>query len=150
MCAIEITCSHVKQREFHLAKTASIILLMMFFIMGSMAFGAVPAKNIGNTALLKEALKVQMPFIVNQGQVADTQVLYYAKTMGGTVYIKEEGEIIYFFPGPDASRGGIFQEKLVNGLKTRPVGSEISKARVNYFIGKDKQQWKKVTCFHTR
>ncbi|RLC16871.1 MAG: hypothetical protein DRI24_07300 [Deltaproteobacteria bacterium] len=142
MCAIETTCSHVKRYEFHLVKTASIILLMMFFVMGPMAFGAVPAKNIGNTALLKEALKVQMPFIVNQGQVADTQVLYYATTMGGTVYIKENGEIVYFFPGSDASRGGILQENLVNGLKTRPVGSDTSRAKVNYFIGKDKHQWK--------
>ena len=110
--------------------------------MGSMAFGAVPAKNIDNAAVLKGALKVQMPFIVNQGQVPDTQVLYYAKTIGGTVYIKKNGEIIYFFPRSDTSKGSLFRENLVNGLKTCPVGGDISRAKVNYFIGKDERQWK--------
>lgn len=148
MCATKTTCSHVKQPEFHLFKIAGIILLMIFFAMGSMAFGAVQADNpvsskeTDRAAILKEALKVEMPFIVNQGQVADTQVLYYAKTMGGTVYIKENGEIVYFFPGSETSKGSILRESILHGSTTRPVGLDPAAAKVNYFIGKDKLQWK--------
>jgi parallel beta-helix repeat protein len=156
MCATHKTCSYIKQREFHLVKKTGIIFLVMFFVAGSMAFGAVQAKNIANpknmdnAAVLKQALNVQMPFIANQGQVPDKQVLYYAKTMGGTVYVKESGEIVYFFPRSDASKGGILQENLVNGSKPRPVGNETSRARVNYFIGKDRHQWKtNLSTYHS-
>ncbi|MBF8275474.1 MAG: hypothetical protein HW390_547 [Candidatus Brocadiaceae bacterium] len=48
---------------------------------------------------------LQMPFIANNGQVAE-QVRFYAKTFGGTVFVTKEGDIVYALPeGRDVPAG---------------------------------------------
>src|SRR5450756_1462350 len=35
----------------------------------------------------QSAIPLSVPFIQNQGQIADAQVLFYARTFGGTAYV---------------------------------------------------------------
>ncbi|MBI2437740.1 MAG: PQQ-binding-like beta-propeller repeat protein, partial [Lentisphaerae bacterium] len=46
----------------------------------------------------------RVPFIQNQGQIADAKVLFYARTFGGTVYVTAEGELVYVLPRSDDGR----------------------------------------------
>ena len=45
--------------------------------------------------LIEKAVKIQIPFIANEGQINDDRVKFYAETFGGTIYITKRGEMIY-------------------------------------------------------
>jgi len=47
--------------------------------------------------VMQKTRKLQMPFIVNNGQI-DEKVKYYAMTLGGSVFITKDGEIVYSMP----------------------------------------------------
>lgn len=119
--------------------------------------------NTGKSFKEKETLevqKLQMPFIVNKGQV-DKRVLFYVQTFGGTVFVSKNGEIFYALPegrqGSDGSRdregsqaqrcpaedamGIALKEQLVGGKINEIKGVSKSVATVNYFTGNDPSQW---------
>jgi hypothetical protein len=45
--------------------------------------------------IVKDVDRLQVPFIGNQGQLADKSVLFQAQTFGGTFFVTGDGEIIY-------------------------------------------------------
>ena len=110
-------------------------------------------------AMAQKAMKLQMPFIANEGQTAD-DVRFYAQTFGGTAYVTNKGEIVYSFlqkdkkkredikhgnRGPrhsDETKGWSLKESLVGAMAAEPQGKDQVSSTVNYFIGKDKSQWK--------
>jgi hypothetical protein len=119
--------------------------------------------NTGKSFKEKETLevqKLQLPFIVNKGQV-DKRVLFYVQTFGGTVFVSKNGEIFYALPegrqGSDGSRdregsqaqrcpaedamGIALKEQLVGGKINEIKGVSKSVATVNYFTGNDPSQW---------
>ena len=53
-------------------------------------------KEADKQAMVQKVLKLQMPFIANQGQVSK-EVSFYAKTFGGSAYVTQKGEIVYSF-----------------------------------------------------
>lgn len=48
--------------------------------------------------ILNKVSSLQIPFIENQGQIKDAHVKYYAKTLGGTIFITKDGEMVYSLP----------------------------------------------------
>ena len=105
-------------------------------------------------AILKKTIKLQIPFIVNEGQVGK-EVSYYAKIFGGTAYVTQKGEMVYSFleskpkdkalattSTPQNLKGVTLKETLVGAAITIPQGEEQSAAKVNYFIGNDESKWK--------
>jgi len=54
--------------------------------------------EIEKKELHDKVISIQVPFIENQGQIKDERVKYYAKTLGGTVFITYEGELVYSLP----------------------------------------------------
>ena len=57
--------------------------------------------------VIQKTAKLQMPFIANNGQTNE-RVKFYANTFGGTVFVTEDGEIVYALP---ASRSGELGDK---------------------------------------
>ncbi|MFZ0449586.1 MAG: hypothetical protein WAL98_10100 [Desulfatiglandaceae bacterium] len=55
-------------------------------------------EKVDKKAVIQKVMKVQMPFIANEGQMGK-DVRFYAKTFGGTVYVTKTREIIYSFQG---------------------------------------------------
>lgn len=155
-----------QSRKGNLFKNLGVIfstLVLTTFFTGTLAFGDVtPSTGLdkqANKILLEKAFKIQMPFIENQGQIADEQVRFYAKTFGGAIYVTKEGEMIYSFvksesnhsprkrhveSKPDSAITQIFtfKEKLVGASIRSPEGSEKGETKVNYFIGNDPAKWK--------
>ena len=101
-----------------------------------------------------------MPFMVNQGQV-DEQVLFYANTFGGTVFVTKEGAVVYSLPAvgagrqsgnPGSSKPGALcaapsktaylKEELVGGKVTDIRGLAESAAKISYYKGNDPSKWK--------
>ncbi len=52
----------------------------------------------------QKVLKLQAPFIANDGQT-DEKVRFYAKTFGGTVFVTKEGAIVYALPNNSSELG---------------------------------------------
>ncbi|MCK4732178.1 MAG: SBBP repeat-containing protein, partial [Methanophagales archaeon] len=53
---------------------------------------ASPAAAVDETAILENAVKLQVPFIENQGQIEKEAVRFYARTFGGTLFVEDSGE----------------------------------------------------------
>ena len=76
--------------------TFSIVLSLLFCF----AFPLFAQEGTGkpsNKAVNQKIGKLQIPFIANEGQ-ADKKVAFYANTFGGTVFVTNEGEIVYSLP----------------------------------------------------
>src|SRR3989304_3532531 len=63
-----------------------------------------PAIKPTNQEFAMKTARLQMPFIANNGQM-DEQVIFYAKTFGGTVFVTKEGEIVYSLPAGANGKG---------------------------------------------
>jgi hypothetical protein len=96
-----------------------------------------------------------VPFIANKGQV-DKQVAFQANTFGGTIFVTHTGEIVYSLP-TDAAKGthgkasGLVVRERLKGAKPAQVkGFGKPDGTANYFIGKDKADWKRnIPAFAT-
>jgi hypothetical protein len=90
--------------------------------------------------ILKQAYRVQVPFMENRGQVESKEVRFYAKTFGGTIFVEQSGVLTYHLPASD-KKGVVIKEILTQkGIKVK--GLEPSPTKVNYFIGNDKSNWR--------
>ena len=87
---------------------------------------------------------LQMPFIKNVGQLGES-VRFYAETLCGSVFVTEDGEIIYhtLAGGRNACASGVvLKEELVGG-KTEGVAAEHPfPCEVSYFKGSDPSNWR--------
>ena len=105
--------------------------------------GASPAVDgaVMPGALLDSA---RVPFVRNDGQLADGGARYYAKTFGGTVYAMDDGRIVYRLPRLDGGRqtgSAVLEENLTGGWGT-PLGVGKSRTSVNSCLGNDPSNWK--------
>jgi len=154
-------------RKRNSLKTSVVIFIPLLLILfgGTLAFGDVtPSSGLDNQinkVLLKKVFKIQMPFIANQGQIPDEHVRFYAKTFGGTVFVTDQGEMVYSFsmtePKPPQSSminprdrhlkpGDVkvwtLREKLIGSFEIMPKATDKAETKANYFIGNDKSKWK--------
>lgn len=53
--------------------------------------------------LARKTQTLQLPFVMNRGQV-DERVAFYAPTFGGTVSVTRSGEIVYALPPGPSTR----------------------------------------------
>lgn len=150
---------NLSQRSFIFFITVLLVLLG-----STLAFGALTQEP--NRQILEKAFNIQMPFIANQGQIADEHVRFYAKTFGGTVFVTDQGEIVYSLMTAEAKSASPalnpkdrhrkpeevkvwnLREKLVDSLETVPKAVDRAEAKVNYFIGNDKSKWKTDVTTH--
>ena len=111
-------------------------------------------------------MTLQIPFVENKGQIKNKKVGYYAKTIGGTVFVTKSGEIIYSLSlladsllerknsksensspkiniRKQESKRWVFKEVLAGATISRVKGEVKSPTRINYFKGKDSSGWAK-------
>ncbi len=104
------------------------------------------SREPADTADLNPKLtKLKVSFINNQGQ-ADKRVKFYAHTVGGTVFITDDGKIVYSFlpiENEKPARGFVLKEELVDGNVARVKGERKAITNVNYFKGNDPSKWKR-------
>jgi hypothetical protein len=117
---------------------------------------AVPSNTTGQTdqpsqtSLMETYARLPLLFIHNQGQV-DSQVAYYVKTPGQTIYLTPSGmvfDLIRYHNTETADLADMKAERLAFSLdfvggSTSPLiqGVTQDKAVVNYFIGNDPDNW---------
>ena len=105
--------------------------------------------TVGGVAPPRQALEriaaALVPFVANQGQLSSPEVSFYAKTLAGTLFVTEDGHLVYRLPG--GNDGGpastwSFREVLTGGVSSRPEGGDRSAVLVSYFKGSDPSSWK--------
>jgi hypothetical protein len=147
----------------HTSRGMVVITCVVAVLFGSvLAFAAQqPAdasKAANNKVVLQKVMKAQVPFVANEGQVADKSVKFYTRTFGGNFYVRENGEMVYLAiqvpekskirdleqPAPAGeTRSWVLKETLAGtkgGLS--PSGKDPAKTKVNSFIGSDRSKWK--------
>lgn len=115
------------------------------------------AKNIDRMPNTSTAVNTHLPFMANRGQT-DPQVKFYARTFGGTVFLTENGNIVYSLPraGDDAGRatsvhfakcsgrensGLVLTEHLAGGKAGDIHGEGQANMKINCFTGSDPSRW---------
>ncbi|MDP2990255.1 MAG: SBBP repeat-containing protein, partial [Kiritimatiellota bacterium] len=89
--------------------------------------------------------EARVPFVANEGQIANPQVKYYAKTFGGTVYALADGKIVYSLPRFESGKmagAAVIIEILQDAFHDQLVGSGKSRTAVNSFIGNRPENWR--------
>jgi hypothetical protein len=142
----------------------------MLGILWSFAFGAIivsassPIAALGSDSarltakqkrcIVQDVAELRVPFVGNQGQVADENVLFQAQTFGGNFFVTGDGEMVYSIARnqsavPMGKRAAAskkvelwtVKERLLGCSEHIPRGLDPSQTKVNYFIGSDRSKW---------
>jgi large repetitive protein len=119
-------------------------LFLTFIMFGAISFAPVSegkTMEVEKTRITQKMLTLRMPFIENRGQT-DSRVKYYAKTFAGTVFVTDEGKIVYSLPVKEKGRQITLAEKLLEARVKAVQGKEKSVTKVSYLIGNDSNKWK--------
>lgn len=73
------------------------VLLLILSTIVSVPVESEGTDNLSKATVTQKIQKLQIPFIANKGQT-DKRVKFYANTFTGTVFITEDGEIVYSIP----------------------------------------------------
>ena len=84
------------------------------------------SKNV--TSVLKTP-GLSIPFMLNQGQIEQPSVLFYAKTFAGTVFVLQDGDMLF----QSKSSGHSFLEQLANCSTVKPLAKDPSKSKISMF-----------------
>ncbi|OPY12507.1 MAG: Beta-propeller repeat protein [Syntrophus sp. PtaB.Bin138] len=103
---------------------------------GSVSAGNVPQET------QRILMGVGVPFVPNQGQL-DKQVMFFARTFSGSVYVTDQGRTVYQLPAEkDGNRGWVLVEETENSLPVRDIrGEKESQTKVSFFTGNDPSKW---------
>lgn len=104
--------------------------------------------EVPSQAIAQRIASATVPFIVNEGQIDDDSVLYYARTFAGTLFVTADSRLVYALPRPHADADGAtavwaFQESFAGRRVVEPRGGETSAVRASSFKGDDPSNWKR-------
>ena len=116
----------------------------LVLIMAVLVCSVASASNLPDEArkgqIVKDMQNIRVPFVENKGQINNGDVKFYASTFGGTVFVNENGFLSYNLPAED--NNGVVLKEIFTDKNMNIKGLDPSPASVNYFIGKDKNNWK--------
>lgn len=107
--------------------------------------GAAAQDTFDKQTAQRRALAVDIPFVENRGQITEGGVRYYARTFGGTVFVSEDGSLVYSLPAsrPGKPAGGwALRERLVDARRAQPTGVKRASTMVSRFVGPDSGAWR--------
>ncbi len=86
---------------------------------------------------------ISLPFIANEGQLPEAAA-FYTLSSQGSVYITRAGEIVYSISRKEGegSPSVVVREKIGDGNPDPPCGEEKINAAINYFSGKNPDNWR--------
>jgi carboxypeptidase family protein len=102
------------------------------------------AEASGSPKPSKRLKHLQVPFILNEGQV-DERVKFYAIVSGSVVHVTSLGQIVYDLPkvvGNRGARGWSLKEELIGARIESIQGKEKTAATISYFVGNDSAKWR--------
>ena len=116
------------------------VVAVAMVISPALVSATTPPDTVNKTQVMNKAYRMQIPFIENRGQVENSDVSFYAKTFGGTLFVGKDGTLTYSFLSED--KGGVVIKEIVTDGKVVVKGLEPSPTKVNYFKGNDQSKCK--------
>lgn len=92
--------------------------------------------DVHNLSQLPNGL--QIPFVANNGQVANNAVKFYAKTPAATVFVMQSGNLVYSFPQltkKNSAQSWALRENLSDTSSTNIQARHKSATSIRYFNG---------------
>jgi len=93
---------------------------------------------------------LQLPFIVNKGQI-DSKVKYYARTFNGSLFVTQDGELVYSFAKPQstdtpkaASEYSVMRERFIGNTRVPSFKGEGEGTKVSIYKGNDPAKWQRA------
>lgn len=141
-----------KNFKIHILIFISIVIVVLFFQPWHKSNDG-RKKTINYSAKLNN---INVPFIINTGQLHDKDIVYYTKTFTGTIFIRQNGEVSYFLPGKKRkySDDGSFESNKISkgnsillseifiGNRIKEIkGEKKSSTEVNLFLGNNPELW---------
>jgi hypothetical protein len=140
------------------ARRITLLGLALILIMGAYESVHSSTRNqlkvTDKSSITRKDLKLQLPFLANNGQFPG-DVGFYAHTFNGAFYVTNKGELIYLLAQPQMRGNNTKRKKssekvkiwplkeiFVNALPQAPHGIDKSRSKVNFFIGSDRRTWK--------
>ena len=140
------------------------LLLIALLPAVSLAVPGVDMTPMADQSILKKIAGIRIPFVENKGQVGDESVRYYARTLGGTLFVTESGELVYSLPLREKSenrnrdfsrwvvdhrneidavsvKGVSLKETLLGASVKKINGLGMSSSKINFFNGDDLSRW---------
>jgi len=148
---------HVKSGYHELACLLALVLAIAI----PEACAAVTKPQLSRESVAARLATVRVPFVANTGQL-DPRVSYYAPTFAGTVFVTNDGRVVYALTGGGGAptshaatgerssqrverqaskRGALLEETAVAG-SPHPSASAYAPTRVAYFVGRDPTRWR--------
>lgn len=124
--------------------TAFLFVISLTFFLSSQSNAAVNANEMSKQKIAAQIAALNIPFIQNDGQT-DGEVSFYAKTFDGTVFVTNEGEIVYTLmknKDETTATGLSFKEDFIGGNINDVNGEEEAITKVSYFKGNDSSEWR--------
>lgn len=104
--------------------------------------GSAPGISTGPEQIQNNLYQLQLPFIQNQGQIADASVRYYAQTFAGTVFCTNDG-IGYVLTSETGVLAQGVRETFISAKGGSVTGETPVATQINYFMGDDLAAWQK-------
>ncbi len=124
-------------------------LMTLFFVI---PFGdyASAATEAGNGKSLNRSYSLRLPFVENQGQIENGKVAYYAKSSWGTLFIKDDGEVVYSITRENEKSGWAIRESFVGASIEDVRAFDRVETKVNYFKGSKPENWRRyIPAYNT-
>jgi len=139
------------------------VALWLLAMMGASPGLARGAADERGENLIERAMKARIPFVANQGQITNEAIRFYADVLGGTVFVTDNGEIIYSLRiaqenrtetnlgssfGPKVisaetlRKGWVLKESFVGASCRAPEGVKPFPAKISFFVGSNPKRWK--------
>ena len=102
------------------------------------------SSTIATPKIASKLANIHIPFIANDGQI-NRDVMFYAKTFSGTVFVTKDAEIVYDLPynkNGETTASIFLREEFGDGHIKTIVGEEQAATRINVFRGNDPSLWK--------
>jgi len=122
----------------------SFLLCIVGFV-GQAGAQAAATPLIETQAVASRLGSARIPFIRNDGQIADDEVRFYARTFAGTIFVTAESQLVYALQRTTHEGTPVrwvLRESFASGRSIVPQGTEPSPIQVSQYKGNDPKVWK--------
>ncbi len=130
-----------KSKFLYISFIILLVFLMINMLEGESTYSkseSIPEERKG-TDQVAGNIKLNIPFIENRGQI-DENVKFYANTSNSTIFITDEGELVYSLNVKDHTYYS-FREVPLNKTNIEVKGENMSNTKVSYYKG-TKDKWR--------
>ena len=125
------------------------LLLGISIIYGPDVADAGAGNSPGNQKIKPQTSTIQLPFMVNKGQI-DSKVKYYARTFNGSFFVTQDGELVYSFAKPHStdtpkvtSEYSVMRERFIGNSKEPSFKGEGEGTKVSIYKGNEPAKWQR-------